>query len=72
MRPFFTVLLILLLLDSFPTAAHEGHDHATPPPLPVQPLAPRIVTQSEALELVGIVQDQQLLRQELLPAISML
>lgn len=60
MRFVFNVLLILFLLTPLPIAGHEGHDHAAPPPLPVQALAPRVVIQSEELEFVGIVQDQQL------------
>lgn len=61
MRTFFTVLLVLVSL--FPVMAHEGHDHVDVDvaPLVTQTVAPRLVVQSEALELVGIVQDRQLI-----------
>jgi RND family efflux transporter MFP subunit len=53
-------ILIALALSATASAciAHEGHDHAASPPVAVAKSSPRIVAQSEAYELVGIlVQD---------------
>jgi len=57
MRMFFLVLTITLFTSA---VAHEGHDDTPPPSLPTLSLAPRVVTHSADLELVGLVKDGQL------------
>ncbi len=57
MRIFFVVLTITLFTS---VVAHEGHDDTPPPSLPTLSLAPRVVTHSADLELVGLVKDGQL------------
>jgi multidrug efflux pump subunit AcrA (membrane-fusion protein) len=57
MRIFFLVLTITLFTS---VVAHEGHDDTPPPSLPTLSLAPRVVTHSADLELVGLVKDGQL------------
>jgi RND family efflux transporter MFP subunit len=41
-------------------AAHEGHDHGAPPPAAATTSNPRVVAQSDAYELVGILRGDRL------------
>lgn len=42
-------------------AAHEGHDHGTPPPLPASTSSPRLALQSETYQLVAVLRPDGLL-----------
>ncbi len=50
----------LLTFLVVPATAHEGHDHGTPPPAAVTTSNPRVVAQSDAYELVGILRGDKL------------
>jgi membrane fusion protein, heavy metal efflux system len=62
LRRFQTMLAGLGLLTILATAAsaHEGHDHAAPPPAAVTTASPRVNAQSDAYELVGILRGERL------------
>ena len=47
--------LLVIALSPAPVLAHEGEDHAAPPPASPGNVAPRLEAASEAFELVGIV-----------------
>ncbi|WP_296706157.1 HlyD family efflux transporter periplasmic adaptor subunit [Rhodoblastus sp.] len=51
--------LICVFLGASPLFAHEGHDHAAPPPA-IAKLAPRAEAQSPAFELVAVPKNGQL------------
>lgn len=56
------VSFCFLSLVGFPTTslAHEGHDHGAPEPAAVTTSNPRVVAQSEAYEIVGILRGERL------------
>ena len=51
------VLSALTALTALTTEAHEGHDHGEPPPLNL-PVAPRVISVTPELELVGVLSGQ--------------
>ncbi len=52
--------LCLLASITAPVAAHEGHDHAAPPPAVATTSTPRVAIQSDAYELVGVLSGDRL------------
>lgn len=58
LHPLFVFAALLAL--SFSAAAHEGHDHGDEAAVVSQPTAPRFAVRSDALDVVGILQDKAL------------
>jgi RND family efflux transporter MFP subunit len=50
----------LLTTITATAVAHEGHDHGAPPPAAVTTSNPRVIAQSDAYELVGVLRGNRL------------
>ena len=54
-------MMLAAALASAPLAAHEGHEHAEPAPMPVMaPTGPRLTLATECFELVGALHGAEL------------
>ena len=51
---------LAFLAGAIGAIAHEGHDHGAPPPVTFTTTHPRVAVQSDAYELVGILQGDRL------------